>query len=424
MADRIGSFDVTHGLTQGSGRGREMRRPQHPFALKHRPWQIQPFLMAPVLPGETLKNLLLQSRVVTDPIKNSLVGWWVEYYFFYVKHRDMPGRDDFTAMMLDPSKDLSAYEEASATSYWSYTGKGGMKWTEQCLEVVTEEYFRNEGELWDFKKLGELPIAQIGLDNWLDSVQTDTAFIVPDIDLDIDADGTIMASEAELGLQQWRLLRHGGLTHQTYEEWLSTYGVRASSVELHKPELIRYLREWTYPSNTVVPTTGAVSSAASWAIAERADKTRFFREPGFIFGVTVCRPKGYLSGTHGMACAFMNDAYSWLPAILTNDYRTSMKKFIGDTPGPATGPLQNTDDDYWVDMRDILLYGDQYVNFSLGDAGSSFVGLPDGLMQKRYVTSTMADSFFVSASPDNKVTQDGIVTLTIGTSQVDRSVTI
>ena len=64
---------------------RKSRRPSHPFQLRHMPWQIQPFLIAPVLPGETLKNILLQSRAVTKPIKNGIVGWWMEYHFFYVK---------------------------------------------------------------------------------------------------------------------------------------------------------------------------------------------------------------------------------------------------------------------------------------------------------------------------------------------------
>ena len=88
---------------------RVMRHPQHPFQLRTRPYQVASFFIAPVLPGETLKNLLLQARVVSDPVKSPLIGWWAEYYFFYVKHRDLDGRDDFVAMMLDPSKDMSSY---------------------------------------------------------------------------------------------------------------------------------------------------------------------------------------------------------------------------------------------------------------------------------------------------------------------------
>ena len=42
---------------------RTMRSPKHTFNLVTRPWQIQPFMIAPVLPGETLKSLTMQARM-------------------------------------------------------------------------------------------------------------------------------------------------------------------------------------------------------------------------------------------------------------------------------------------------------------------------------------------------------------------------
>ena len=83
--------------------GRVMRSPRHSFIVEHRPFEITPFFIAPVLPGETLKNLLWQARAVTKPIKQPLVGWWLEYYMFYVKMRDLTDRDTLTAMLLDPA---------------------------------------------------------------------------------------------------------------------------------------------------------------------------------------------------------------------------------------------------------------------------------------------------------------------------------
>ena len=68
---------------------RSGRRPQHTFQLRHKPWVVQPFMIAPVLPGDTMKNLLLQARAVSSPVKNPLIGWWLEYYFFYVPHRSL-----------------------------------------------------------------------------------------------------------------------------------------------------------------------------------------------------------------------------------------------------------------------------------------------------------------------------------------------
>ena len=54
---------------------RRVRAPMHTFAVRQKPYQIVPFCLAPVLAGETLQNLLMQARVVTDPVKSrSWVG--------------------------------------------------------------------------------------------------------------------------------------------------------------------------------------------------------------------------------------------------------------------------------------------------------------------------------------------------------------
>jgi hypothetical protein len=64
---------------------RKMRRPTHTFYVENHPYVMQPFMLAPVLPGETLKQMLFQCRAVTSPIKNPLIGWHLEHYWFYVR---------------------------------------------------------------------------------------------------------------------------------------------------------------------------------------------------------------------------------------------------------------------------------------------------------------------------------------------------
>ena len=74
---------------------RKMRKPTVNFNLRTRPWQIQPFCIFPVIPGETLQNALWKSRVVSDPVKSRLIGWHKEYFLFYVRFRDLVDTDDF-----------------------------------------------------------------------------------------------------------------------------------------------------------------------------------------------------------------------------------------------------------------------------------------------------------------------------------------
>lgn len=389
--------------------GRVMRRPQHTFQIRHRPFQIQPFLIAPVLPGETMRNLLVQARVVTDPIKNPLVGWWYELYVFYVKHRDLLIRDDVTRMVLEPEY---AIGHAVATNVRHYHLGSGIDWVQHCLDRVVDEYFRDEGEAVTIATIDTMPVAAVNSNGWWDS-----AVEVADLDAGDPTSSPDTQSELDTMRLQWEFMRANQLTKMDYEDFLATYGVRTQKQELHKPELIRYVRDWTYPSNTVDAATGVPSSACSWAIAERADKDRFFAEPGFIFGCAVARPKVYLSKVYGAGVGMMNDAMSWLPAILREDVYTSLKKLAA-----ASGRIAGATQEYVVDVRDLLIHGDQFVNFAVSATDASFVALPSAdLGNKKYPSAADVDGLFAAASPANQVRADGIVTLAIHGTQVDHT---
>lgn len=395
------------------------RYPRHTFQLRHRPWVIQPCLIAPVLPGETMKNLLIQARVVTDPIKNPLIGWHLEYYFFYVKHRDLADRAVYTAMMLDPDNTTAALNSVAHLDYYHFGGT--INWAEKCLTRVVEEYFRDEDEQASSFVMASvtgnnMPIASINQSSWLDSVINDDDYTAFDVDVDgPDANTTVQASEVADAMRKWQMQTLAGLTDMSYEDFLRTYGIKAPETDPHRPELIRYVKDWTYPTNHIDPTTGVPSSACSWAVVERADKDRFFTEPGFIFGVSVVRPKIYLQNQKGSAVGLLTDAYSWLPAVLNGDWSHSIKKV---TAG-ANGPLASNTDDYRVDVRDLFLYGDQFVNYALTDTSSNLISLPTAALQKRYAASADADELFVSASPSNQIRQDGVIQLTILGRQTD-----
>lgn len=390
---------------------RVMRQPKHTHQVRHRPWQIQPFMIAPVLPGETLQNMLFQSRVVTDPLQNGLIGWWIEYYWFYVKHRDLDDRDLLVDMMLVPGTDVSSLHTAAQVETYHYAAS--IDWTQKCLKRITEEYFREEGEAWNATLIGNLPVAAINQDSLVDSIVDET--LIPE-----GADPQTTADNMETMdryMRQYLLMSQMGLANMTYEDYLRTFGVKIpDSIEAHRPELIRYAKDWTYPSNTIDPVTGAPSGACSWAITERADKARVFREPGFIVGVTVARPKVYLANQRGAGAHVMDDAYSWLPALLADDPRTSLKAFTN-----ANGPITGGTNGYWLDVRDLLVHGDQFVNFAMSATDDNSVAMPTATYRKRLPTATDADSMFKNASPQNQIRQDGVTALSILGTQVDQT---
>lgn len=406
--------------------GRTLRHPLHSFHLRTRPFQIQPFMIAPVLAGETMKNLLLQSRVVTDPLNSKLIGWWTEYYFFYVKARHLyvdgstsDSESAIKSMFIDPAFNRAGIKDDSAKPYLYYKGTAGLNrinWVERCLRRVVENFFRDDGQAWNNYTLDNLPLAQLVGNNWADSLQRKSEMLLNDPTLTVGVDDVITGSEIDKVMQQWEFLRASNLTDMSYEDYLASYGVRTSAEESTSPELIRYIRDWQYPSNTVNATNGSVSTAVSWSIQERADKDRFFREPGFVFGVTLHRPKVYSKVQRTAMVTQMCDAYSWLPALLNGDPATSVKELLQtDTALGSTRVI-----DMVHDLKDLLLYGDQFLNVDLSGAltGWNMMNLPaaDGI-NIRFPLAADIEALFVTPGTANRVEQDGIVKLSIAGTQ-------
>lgn len=406
---------------QASRVGRVARHPRHTFHLWTRPYQIQPFMIAPVLAGESMKNLLLQARVVTDPVANRLMGWWKEYYFFYVKaqHCAMtPAQQDvIRQMFVDPATDVSSLLAGASAGY--YTRAGSISWTSLALVQIVEHFFRDEGQPYDLHLIDGIPAAQVSGNSWMDSLQPYTAILEDDPTLTVGADDAITGSEVDKLLEQWTYLRDMNMTDMSYDDYLRSFGVKVRAEDIGAPELLRYVREWQYPSNHINPANGRASSAVTWSIQERADKDRFFREPGFIVGVSVVRPKQFTVTQRSALAHEMMGAYDWLPAVLSTDKDASLRKLAAGAP--LFGGL--TMDDLAYDLRDLFMYGDQFINWSPSDVvpnpvAANLAHLPwaDGTF--RYVAETELVNLFASGDA-TKIEQDGVVSLNILGQQRD-----
>jgi len=450
------SVQIPQGLTlQQATPKRVMRRPSHPFNVHHRPFQIQPFMIAPVLPGETLKNLVMQSRAVTDPIKNPLIGWWLEHYYFYVPLRALENngtdqvtgsnviRTDIEAMLLDMTQPLTD----TTVDFDPYYMKadGGHDWLTGCMNSIVSNYFRDAHDPGTYE-LDFLPQAAINNKNWTDSLWNEVDLAADD--QTVTGIGNVSDDNVDISIQQldtayqtWLVLREQRLTEKTYEDYIAEFGVRLKPQDQLKPELIRFSREWTYPTNTVNPAdvldsednvvlpAGTPSSACSWSVSLRADKDRFFKEPGFIIGVTVARPKIYLQQQSTYAAAMLKDCLSWLPAVMKDRVETSLK-LIQENKGPLKAVFTTSDQGYWLDIRDLFLYGDQFINYDPSGIGSTLpqwspniAGLPtDDHYSSRFMPDSDIDELFVDAGTDSatgKVRQDGVTNLSILGTQMD-----
>lgn len=411
---------------------RRHRRPQHTFQLETRPFVLQPFCIAPVLPGETMKLGLLQSRVVTDPIKNQLIGWWKDYYFFYVKHRDLAERDEFESMMLDPAWTMANVDRTTdfvANYTYATATNPVLPWLEKAQRRITEEYFREEGETWNGAgtTLDSQPLMPLGTKRGIyHSAQEEADVTWPDVQISTAGDNAFTLGELDDAQRQYMRLRQEGALQMSYEDFLATYSnVRVAEVEEpHVPELLRYTSQWQYPVSAIDPNDGSAASAVRWQISERLDKDRRFSEPGFIVGITAAYPKVYFRNQRGAAVHLLDRLQDWLPGVLSDDPNSSYKlipdlhPFISDDY--ATTGVTDANG-WWVDVKDLYLYGDQFLNFALTETDSNIVDLPTADLNKRYVSSADVDAFFAAASPANKIREDGIVTFDIMGTLLDTS---
>jgi len=415
---------------------RVLRSPAHPFMLRTRPYQIQPFMLSPVLPGETLRNMVCMSRVVTKPIKNALVGWWCEYYFFYVRLKDIEfhlkeTKGEWLADMVTNPGGYDPTNLQAAANAKFYHPAGGIPWIKYAMETCVEYFFRDQGEDWNVAVASDgLPLSQFSGKTWFDSLtMADEKRTDRDMDLDLNNDGNLTATELETGLSQWQALREAGLEALDYEDWLRTFGVAApeevpESFNRYRPELLGHDRSWQYPVNTVEPTTGVPSSAVSFVTAFSKNKNRRFMEPGFIVGVTVCKPKIYIKDQAGALVSNLETLENFLPALSHKQYEKGFKNFAG-TEGPFAGKFDadntapvGTPQGYWIDLRDLFMYGDQFLNYAPDDVGNAFsVLLPNG--SSRYPNTADIDALFSGA--EKYIETDGVTTLTIMGRQVDNT---
>lgn len=398
------------------------RYPKHAFRINELAFCAQPFMLAPVLPGETLTNLFFEARVVTDPIKNPIIGWKKEYYFFYIRISDMLTAS-IKDMFVDPANtDLTATLGVGANSTPFYTAKGGIDYAERCLEQIMLHYFRDEGEAWDDHVTADgVPMVQIRDTYWMDSLT----------DKDLMPEGAAIAGATDAGdldrlMDAFEQLRALGIANMTYEDFLRSYGIAIPNKDEGKPEMLCRFSDFQYPSNTIDPSSGAPSSAVSWVFKNGHKDPKFFKEPGFVMGISVTRPKVYFSGLAGSLASFMGRAWDWMPNYLGSMPETSLKNFAGDT-GPL-GDRTTAPDGHWVDIRDLLLYGDQWQNVTAfnvvpaTDGSEHLLALPTGdTFNTKNPTEAMAKALFKTGGSEY-IKSDGYVSLTVKGAQVDHTV--
>ena len=113
----------------------------------------------------------------------------------------------------------------------------------------------------------------------------------------------------------------------------------------------------------------------------------------------------------GAFAHWMGDAVSWHPAIMRDDPWTSVREYAS-----GAGPAGVTGANYFIDLKDGLLYGDQFVSLISGTKNA--VELPSATgLNILYPDEGSIDGLFTGAA--KFVSQDGVVQLSIAGAQED-----
>lgn len=378
------------------------RRPKHTWYHAIKPFHLAPTMIAPVLPGETLKDLTCMARAVSDPLVSSIVGAWDEHYVFYVPVTSID--ESYEDMFTDPSWDNTALIRTSETVA-RYTQKGTADWVSLCMDTIASEFFYDDGDTLQ-KALG-YNLTKVVMDNWLQSVVAYTDIT--------DATAAAHIDDLDDQMAAYQAMRLQTMAEMSYDEYLKEFGVRLPRSAQRKPEIIRFVREWTYPSNTINPTDGAPSSAWSWLhnFKGATRKNFYIREPGFIIGCQVTRPKTYYAAQRTNGASLMTGPERWFPFWEMNKAEASIEKISNTVVGEEI--VDTVADDLAVDLRDLLIYGDQFTDDVT--QGFPLVALPDSAADKKYATAAIAEAAF--SGTGKLVTTDGAYHLTIAGKQRD-----
>jgi len=414
--------------------GRVTRMPATPFNLIHKPFQLQPCGLFPVLPGETMKNMHLQVQCWTDPLAAVLknTGWHFEYYAFYAKMRDLPGWEDASdglgkdlIDMFISNESLASWQEAAVVP-WSYCAKGGVDYVREITRRVVDSYFREEGETYATAAIDNVPIVKLygrGRRDVLDKLTMATAYADRRQNLDFDGSGTITVDDVELAYREWAAKREGTQIDMDFEDWIRAAGGKAvvrddEREDLHLPEDIAHFREWTYPTNTVEPSTGVPAVAAGWRLTKESRQAIRFPEWGWVICYIVARPKMLLLNQTGLFAGMQQTRDAFFPPQLdAREYEPHL--LIDDATGPLATVMDAGNDDYYIDLRDLYTNGEQFVNYAPAQASGAFATLPVAGGAHRYPSSADAMSVFTDTT-NGRIRTDGVCTLTIAGQPVTK----
>jgi hypothetical protein len=394
--------------TTMAAKKRHTRRPTFPMAGTMSPYGFHPLMAHPVLPGETLQSATAKMKFISKPVAHPLVGAWLETWLCYVKFTDIDR--NLGEMFIKDDVSTSGYVASTGDPRY-FVQSGQIDWIRMCVDKIHNAYFLDEGETR--RDIDGVPMCKINNRSWYQNMifkPADDAVPVTD------------GSDTYAHLSGWAMLQQMQMTELTYEQYLETYGVKPNQANDGDPEILRFHRSWTQPTNHVEPSTGAPSSAFVWSEEIKMDKPKRFTEPGFVVLMGCIRPKLFQDNLAASMVGSLWGFSDWFPSYNLEDPTAGVKTLAKDDPvfyGTAT---DEGDEELLYDHRDLLSHGEQFINtvshpyrLPVATALNVKTGANANDIRGEYPTTTDIENLFVSPTTDDtaRVYYEGLGLLTV-----------
>jgi len=410
-------FDVSSGKVK-----RHLRKPEFKFHLAtQRPYEIRPFMIHPVLMGETLKLLDWKSISRSDPLADRFLGAWLEQGFWYVKLRDLEERAEMEKFMTRQTVDWTNLNK-TANAY-RYHGGSGVDWVYACMERIVDEYFRHDGETianhadavtgMPLARLHEMPHRAGVLDSMVKESTLEAA--TPDV-----AVGDM--TDFQQSYLIWEAAMRDSMVQMTFEDFLAMGGVRPQLSESHIPEWIAFRKDWTLPKTGTDQNDGTTQSVWFWSMDGEQKKPKKFDEPGFIIGLQWYRPKVYISKQTSTQVAMLTEWVSWLPPHLRGMAYSGLYKLTAHAePFADLDVAGDNSEGVYIDFMDLFNYGDQFTDLAPANLPGAVAVPTNTLDRKWYPTQAEQEALFSGIV--YKMITEGVGRMHIASSDVQPDTT-
>ena len=291
---------------------RHLRKPRYPFTNAGFFGMLTPIARAPVLPGETLKEISLRLTGQSVPIGYPLVGAYVDVHYWYVPFRllDADFPEEIVAGTWNPSAQFAAANGKKSVYFTTTSGNSMLHDAVHHLGNL----FYNPLTASDMSASTDL--VAMRADMIAEMFSSEEVEGGPDVSIDVSG-GTLSMEELFDSRREYLTNLKRAQLDDSYLTHLAQAGVDMKEGFISEPEFLWSQRKWIMPSKAVDQSTGNTVQSYFVSMEGKRQTRKYFPEHGLIVGLALIRPSFFDTAKKGTFDELHDDCWheNWFPGI-------------------------------------------------------------------------------------------------------------